>query len=459
METSEPQTFDLDEDESPSSSSETSSKSRRPRQPWLWLLLALLFVGGGFALGRRVLTPANEAPSPTAAQELPPRPVETVALTQGNGVRRISLLGQVEASKSATVRTQTAGIVERVLVEVGDRALPGMTVAILDDADQRLALAEAQAEFAQDKSELARLEVGTRQEIIAQRQAELRSAQAREQEARENLERYSELVAAGAITRRALLEERAAADATRGERLQAEAALAEATAGPTREEIDAQRARVAAAGAAVNQARLTLERTRVTAMAGGVVHSREVSTGDLVQSGDPVLNLVNDSDLDVFLELPEELSGSVTPGLPVELTARTLPNWRGRATISGVVPAANAASRRQMVRVRLGDPPEDLLPKMAIQGELQLRVDSPSFVVPRDALTRRGEKWLVHTVESGKAKEFAVELVADMGEKMAISSDALQVGQPVVVRGGDALADGAAVQVTERNISPQNSNN
>jgi len=35
-----------------------------------------------------------------------------------------------------------------------------MTVAILDDADQGLALAQAQAEL-MDKSELARLEVGT----------------------------------------------------------------------------------------------------------------------------------------------------------------------------------------------------------------------------------------------------------------------------------------------------------
>jgi len=45
------------------------------------------------------------------------------------------------------------------------------------------------------------------------------------------------------------------------------------------------------------------------------VQSREVSTGDLMESNDPVLTLVW-QDLDVFLELPEELSGSVTPGYP-----------------------------------------------------------------------------------------------------------------------------------------------
>ncbi len=430
------------------SSLKTSSQPPRPKRVWRWLLVVLLLTGG-VALGRYMLT-VVDTPSPTATQGLPPRAVETVAIKRGEGVRLIRLLGQVEASKSATVRAQTSGIVERVLVEVGDRVTPGMAVAILDDADQRLTLAEAQAELSQARSELARLEVGTRREIVAQRQAELRSAQAREQEAEDELRRNSELVAEGAITQRALVEARAGADAARAERLQAEAALAEATAGPTREEIDAQRARVAASAAAVKQAQLTLERTRITATSGGVVQSREVSTGDLVQSGEPVLTLVNNSALDVFLELPEELSGSVTPGLPVELTARNLPNWRGRATISGVVPAANAASRRQMVRVRLENPPAGLLPKMAVQGELQLRVDSASFVIPRDALTRRGEKWLVYTVAEGKAEEIEVELLADMGGTMAISSDKLQVGQAVVVRGSDALADGALVQVTAK---------
>jgi RND family efflux transporter MFP subunit len=337
------------------------------------------------------------------------------------------------------------------LVEVGDRVKRGMTIATLDDADQQLALAEARARLAQERSELARLEVGTRPEIIAQRRAELRSVQAREREAQQNLRRYQELVAEGAISEKALLEEKAAVDATRAERLKVQAVLAEATAGPTREEIAAQQASVAAAASAVNQAQLTLARTQVKAQAAGIVRSREVSVGDLVESRDPVLTLVNSNELDVFLELPEQLSGSITPGLPVELTTRAIPNWQGRAIISGVVPVANAASRRQMVRVRLQNPPQNLLPKMAIAAELKLQVDPNSFVVPRDALVRRDETWLVYTVANGKATQVEVKLVVDMGERMAISSSQLQVGQPIVVRGGEALMPGAPVQVAEQN--------
>ncbi len=51
--------------------------------------------------------------------------------------------------------------------------------------------------------------------------------------------------------------------------------------------------------------------------------SREVSAGDLVENKDPLLTLVNGNELDVFLELPEQLSGSINPGQAVELTTQT----------------------------------------------------------------------------------------------------------------------------------------
>jgi RND family efflux transporter MFP subunit len=369
-------------------------------------------------------------------------------------MRSIKLLGQVEASERATIRSQTEGVVKQILVQPGDRVTAGTTVAILDDADQRLAVSQAQARLAQERSNLARLEVGTRQEIIAQRQAGVRSAQAREQEATDNLKRTSDLVAQGALSQRLLVEARAAADSAQGARLQAEATLAEATAGPTREEIDAQRANVAAAQAAVNQARLSLERTRIAALSNGVVQSRQVSPGDYVESANPLITLVAGGKLDIFLELPEDLSGSVRPGMPVTLMARALPQWRERTTITGVVPNAEAASRRQRVRVRLDNPPTGLLSGMAIQGELELRANSPSFVVSRDALTQRQNQWLIFTVAEGKAQQHEVELLADMGQKVAIYSKQLRVGQSVVVTGGDGLKNGAAVKVVERNSQP-----
>src|SRR4028119_2064056 len=91
-------------------------KPTRAQRPWVWVLLSLLLLSGGIGLWR-LLTSGNEPPSSAATQGLPPRPVETIAITQGEALRRITLLGQIEASETATVRTQADGLVQRVLVQ------------------------------------------------------------------------------------------------------------------------------------------------------------------------------------------------------------------------------------------------------------------------------------------------------------------------------------------------------
>lgn len=384
---------------------------------------------------------------PPAVQAPPPRPVETVPLAEGTGIRSVLLIGQVESSQQATIRAQTSGIVQDIRVQPGDRITPGTLLAVLDDTDQKLALARAQAQLAEARSQLARLEAGTRREIIARRQAELRSAQAREQEASDNLKRASESVRKGAITERALVEAKAAVDDAAGTRASAEAALAEAEAGPLPEEIEAQRANVAAAQAAVHQAQLAVERTRIKALSSAVVQTRLVSQGDYVQINAPIVTLIASDRLEVFLALPEDLSGRILPGMPVELSARALPDWRQSLPITGVVPAADAASRRQLIRIELDPAPPGLLAGMAVAGKLDIPLNTPAFVISRDALTLRRDQWFVFAVADGKARQVPVDLVADMGETVAIYNDALRPGQNIVVRGGDGLRDGMMVKI------------
>ena len=387
------------------------------------------------------------APPPPAVQAPPPRPVETVPLAEGTGIRSVLLIGQVESSQQATIRAQTSGIVQDIRVQPGDRINPGALLAVLDDTDQKLTLARTQAQLAEARSQLARLEAGTRREIIARRQAELRSAQAREQEATDNLKRASESVRKGAITERALVEAKAAVDDAAGTRASAEAALAEVEAGPLPEEIEAQRANVAAAQAAVHQAQLAVERTRIKAQSSAVVQTRLVSQGDYVQINAPIVTLIASDRLEVFLALPEDLSGRIRPDMPVELSARALPNWRQSLPITGVIPVADAASRRQLIRIELDPAPPGLLAGMAVAGKLDIPLNTPAFVISRDALTLRRDQWFVFAVADGKARQTQVQLVADMGEIVAIYNDTLQPGQEIVVRGGDGLRDGAMVKI------------
>ena len=435
----------------PSTTSEPTNQSPKPKR-WVWAVMLLTLATGGIATWRSLTV--GQPSKPAVAQQAPlPRAVETIALAQGSAARQVQLLGQVEATERATVRAQTSGVIQELLVQPGDRVAPGTTIAILDDADQQLELSRAQARLAQERSNLARLTVGTRPEIIAQRKAALSATTAREKAAIDNLNRTSALVKEGALSQRLLVEAIASVDTARGERLEAQAQLAEAQAGPIREEIAAQQANTTAAQAEVNQARLTQLRTQVKATSAGVVDRRVVSRGDYVESNGEIVSLIAGDRLDIFLELPEELTGRVRAGMPIQLTSRALPQWQQRTTITAVVPAAEASSRRQRVRVRLENAGQRLLPGMAIAGTLEMPSERTNFVVSRDVLTQRQNQWLVFAIDAGKAKQIPVELVTDMGEKVAIYSNALQSGQKIVLRGSDGLRDGAPVKVVQNGNS------
>ncbi len=446
----------MDTSETQVSTVETQSDSSVPSElaptrsgkPWFWRLLILFLATGGIIIWR-MLAPGGAPRSSVAQQGPPPKPIETISLASGSATRSVQLLGQVEATQQSTIRAQTSGIVKQISVQPGDRVKVGMAIALLDDTDQQLAITQARALLAQQRSNLARLEVGTRPEIIAQRQAAVTSAKARELEAQDNLKRTSDLVKEGALSQRLLVEAQAQLNNIQGERLEAEAELAEAKAGPIQEEIAAQRANVEAAKATLAQAELARQRTRILASESGIVQTRHISNGDLVQSSGEIVTLVAGDRFDIFLELPEELSGKVTPGMTIDLTTRALPQWKQRATITAVVPSANTASRRQMVRVQINKPPSGLIPGMAIAGNLNMPSNRSSFVVSRDALTRRQNEWLVFAVADGKAKQIPVEMVSDMGKNVAIYHPTLRTGQRIVLRGGDGLQDGAPVKIVD----------
>ncbi|MBE9105835.1 efflux RND transporter periplasmic adaptor subunit [Nostoc cf. edaphicum LEGE 07299] len=449
----------MDTSENQVSTVETQSDSSVPSElaptrsgkPWFWRLLILFLATGGIIIWR-MLAPGG-APRSSVAQQgpPPPKPIETISLATGSATRSVQLLGQVEATQQSTIRAQTGGIVKQISVQPGDRVKVGMAIALLDDTDQQLAISQARAQLAQQRSNLARLEVGTRPEIIAQRQAAVTSAKARELEAQDNLKRTSDLVKEGALSQRLLVEAQAQLNNIQGERLEAEAELAEAKAGPIQEEIAAQRANVEAAKATLAQAELAKQRTRILASESGIVQTRHISNGDLVQTSGEIVTLVAGDRFDIFLELPEELSSKVTPGMTIDLTTRALPQWKQRATITAVVPSAETASRRQRVRVQINKPPSGLIPGMAIAGNLNMPSNRSSFVISRDALTRRQNEWLVFAVADGKAKQIPVEMVSDMGKNVAIYHPTLRTGQRIVLRGGDGLQDGAPVKIVNPN--------
>jgi membrane fusion protein (multidrug efflux system) len=159
--------------------------------------------------------------------------------------------------------------------------------------------------------------------MIAQKAAGVTSAQADANRARADLDRYNTLAGQGWVSQQKVQTERAAATQTAAGVSSAQAALeAERRAAQSLGSAKAQAiAQAAAAHAAVEQAKLDLERTVIRAPVAGVVGARSVRPGQLVQPGVALMSVVPLGQAYIVANFKETQVARIRIGQPVEIKA------------------------------------------------------------------------------------------------------------------------------------------
>jgi HlyD family secretion protein len=255
----------------------------------LMFLLTLAAVGGWFAWKTTNPGPRNSAP-----------------VFHGNvDIREVRLGFRV------------AGRVAEVLKEEGDGVAPGEIVARLDAEPYENALDQAEAQAGALAARLAELQNGTRPEDIDQARKNLAATEAAHENARLIFERQQQLVASGAVARQDFDTARASFQTARARRDGAKAALDLLLAGTRAEQITQAEASLAAARAALSQAHTQLADTVLTAPERGVVLTRVVEPGSIVQAGSTALTVSLLAPVRVRAYAPEPQLGLVHPGRKV----------------------------------------------------------------------------------------------------------------------------------------------
>lgn len=286
--------------------------------------------------------------------------------------------------------------VAQVLVSETQNVKAGQILVVLDDADARVAVAEARANldqaerkvhgyFANDTALAGQL--AAQQADVARTDAAIVSAQADVDRARTDLARRQALKDSGAVSGEELTnaqnrfaDAESALVAARAARMQAVAASGAAqgsravNAALITGAAAAENPEVAAARARLQSAELTLSRTVLRAPVAGVVSKKAVEVGQEVQVGAPLMVIVPITSAYVDANFKEVQLKQVAAGQPVVLTSdlygggvkfhgRVVGFSGGTGSAFSLVPAQNASGnwikvvQRLPVRVRL-DPDE-----------------------------------------------------------------------------------------------------
>jgi len=268
-----------------------------------------------------------------------------VALSAIAGVRwwligssRITTDNAFVESHIHSIAARVGGMVRTVAVRDNQAVRQGDLLAEIDPADYRVRVAGAEAAL-----EVTRNETSGDYARVEQSRAELQQSRARLAQAESDLKRGSALFAKEVIPREQLerLETSrsiaAAQVAEKEENLRRYAAEAGLSARGGREAKAAQRR------AQLEEARLNLSYTRLTAPVDGYVTRKAVEPGNYIQPGQPLMAVVALEHAWVTANYKESQLSHVRPGQQVEFTVDAYPGRKFAGTVESIMSGTGAA--------------------------------------------------------------------------------------------------------------------
>lgn len=356
---------------------------------------------GVFAFGL-----AGCEPSQTAEEGMPPARVTVMTLAPTELVVDEDLPGRVAALRTAEIRPQVSGILQRTLFSQGAEIQAGTALFQINPAPFKAEVETAAAALQRARAVLDR--------------------------ARIQAERLAPLVRAEAVSRQVY-------DDAVSQREQAAADVAQAQAVLARRQLDLRFATVEAPISG------RIDQTLVSE--GALVTSTDASPMATLQQIDQVYVDVRQSaaSLERLREALEARGGPGDGGLPVQILGSSGKPYglHARILFSGI--NVDAGTGDVLLRVLVDNPERRLLPGMFVRARVVRAHYPAALAVPQQAVVRAGEAASVWVIdEQQQAKRIAVELGELVDRRYRIAAG-LGAGQRVVVEGIERLEEGAAV--------------
>jgi len=371
------------------------------RPALLWPVLVI-------AIAALLLIPRLRGP------ELPGYRIESRPLVQ-----TVVATGRVISTSRVQVGSEVTGTVRERRVREGDVVNAGDVLVVLSADDLVAAVREAEAALSQ-------LQNSTR----PQAEAQLRQAEAQAAQASRERQRRADLFARQLIARESLEQSEEAEAVARAAADSARLAAQAAGAGGS---VELQlRERLAAA-------RAKLAKTTIRAQTRGVVLTRNVEPGDLVQPGRVLLEIARDGDTEIEAPVDEKNLGVLALGQTAQCIADAYPDRPFAAAVNYLAPGIDAQLGTVTIRLQVAPVPDFLRQDMTVSVNVETGRRDAALVVPNDALLDAdGAQPAVLAVRDGRLQRAPVQLGLK-GMVMTEVTSGLQAGDLV-------LASAASVQ-------------
>lgn len=266
---------------------------------------------------------------------------------------------QVEAN-IVPVIPRVSGYVKEIRVKDNQFVHEGDTLIIIDDRDLKIKLMEAEAALATAKSNVAasrantqaaRSGIATSRAGVSTIDAQIESAKINLTRATQDYNRYANLIKDHSITQQQFEQAKAAKELADKQLLilqqqknqaSSQTGVVSSQSNATAQTIEVAQSIVKQREVDVENAKLNLSYSIITAPADGKVSKVNVQEGQLLQAGQSTFNIVHNSDLWVVANFKETQYRKMVVGQKVTVHADAFPDHDFDAVLSSFSPATGA---------------------------------------------------------------------------------------------------------------------
>ena len=269
-------------------------------------------------------------------------------------VLRFVHFGRVEYTDNAQIKqlivpvhSRLQGFVREIRFDDFQPVRKGDTLALIEDAEFRFRLAQARADYANAQAGRSAMSatLSTTDNNLSVSDAGIEEARIHLENAEREYRRYASLLEQEAVTRQHYDAVKTNYEAlkARYEMLQRQRTSTSLVKREQRERLDQTEAAILLAGAAVELAELNLSYTVITAPCDGTTGRKNIEVGQLVQPGQPLVDIVSDDEIWVVANYKETQTARIGEGMPVSIEVDAVPGITFSGRVQSISQATGAA--------------------------------------------------------------------------------------------------------------------
>ena len=263
-------------------------------------------------------------------------------------------LGDVEFTENAQVKqlivpvnSRVQGFVKEVRFDEYAKVSKGDTLVIIEDAEYRYMLAQAEANLANAKTGKDAMHnvISTTATNLTVTDASIEEARILYENAERNYKRFSSLYEQNAVTRQQFDDMNTAylAAKARYDMLKRQKKSVQSVSREQNTRLGQNEAGIKLAEAALELARLNLSYTVVLAPCDGYTGRKEIQAGQLLQPGQTLVDIVDAEDKWVVANYKETQTANIREGQEVEIEVDAVPGHIFKGTVRSVSRATGAS--------------------------------------------------------------------------------------------------------------------